>query len=250
MFSVACPNISRFATSSPVSSISVITRFAYFKHLEFTGRTLSTPDETLSTLRSLQSLTSLNLSEDVMEVYYPPNGSQISLTLEVLAQMNPLTEFRIHQNGPWKRYNYETSRVAINPESWHIFTIPMIKSLRMHIPSLRSLCVFSQHAAPPREFLLELLRFVSSSQLTSLFIYSKIPSRIRNSKFGSFLPRVAPNRMASQAQVIVRGYNHHFKLLRIHWETVPRPHGHDMASEEDPDLVDRAELLLESESES
>jgi hypothetical protein len=250
IFSTVLPNVSGFYARSPVCSMPSISRFARLENLEFSGRTPSTPDETLSVLKSLQSLTSIWLRAEVADEYYPPEESQISFTPEVLAQLSPLTSFNITQLDPFKFSNYKFAKAPLSADKWPLLTTLMIQSLRAHLPSLRSLYIDCQYAEPPGGLLLEVLSFVSSSQLTNLLIISKVSDDFKDTDFRSFLPKVTADRMVKcKVKMESARYDEHCKLLTIMWTSVPKSHGYDVELEDESGLIDQAGVL-ESESES
>jgi hypothetical protein len=242
MFSTALPNLSTLNIEMSKYPISILRHHHNLKYLEFTGRAVSTPDETLSVFKSLKYLGSISLVDppttiDNATARNPP----VCLTPDVLAHMNSLRHFSII-----------TSTKLSKADSWPFLTKPMVKSLHAHISDLRHLSITLLRVETSKAMLNELLGFISSSQLEYLVLELKVSKRLRNSNFRSFLPRVSYNRVVTVAIIKVRPNYHqqNFHRLSMIWETVPKPYGHVPQLGDELNTTDRARGVVESEDDS
>lgn len=236
IFSAAFPRVSSLEVRSQLYPFSYLSHFPKLKHLALRGWAMSTPDETLSALKFLPSLDSIPLSN--YKIWDTDRFLRrvpiMSFTPMVLAQINPLTSFSIYEEGTLSM----------------ILTVSMIKSLHAHTPTLRNLTIGGRGLDVPKELLVEILNFISSSQLTKLFLTSKISNRLRNTDFQFFLPKVTANKIVTVCEVQVHRKRDHKKLLKMRWECLPKALGHQVESKHKPDSPDRARAVIESEESS
>jgi hypothetical protein len=158
---------------------SFLAHFEDLRLLRFSGYSKSSPEETLSTLKSLNKLETIIIYR-YPEMYPKQNGidisslhSYLSFTPEVLENLQPLKS--IH-------FSHMTSRIS----SDHI-TVPMIHALRPHAESLRSLRIFTDFAVDG-DVLLALLDFVASTKLKHLCLSMRIPRRFEKLDVQKYLP--------------------------------------------------------------
>ncbi|KAG0646342.1 hypothetical protein D0Z07_8423 [Hyphodiscus hymeniophilus] len=166
MVAAACPKMQAFTVFSNLLPLAYLRNFDDLRLLRFSGYSKATPDEILDILQSLKHLDSIIICR-YPEYYDKDYGiatsglsQYLSLTPAVLSKVSPLKRFEI---------SHMTSRVP----SEHI-TVPILKALRAHEKSLRSLSIHSDLPVDG-EYLEELLSFILSSALLSLCLQLTIP---------------------------------------------------------------------------
>jgi hypothetical protein len=180
MIPAACPKVKEFTffSISNLLPLSFLAHFQDLRLLRFSGYSKSSPEETLSILKSLNNLETIIIYR-YPETYPQDNTirtsvhSHLSFAPEVLENMQPLKS--IH-------FSHMTSRIPSN----HI-TVPMIHALRTHAESLRSLRVFTDFAVD-EDVLLALLDFVASTKLKHLCLSMRIPRRFEKLDVQKYLP--------------------------------------------------------------
>jgi hypothetical protein len=181
MIPAACPKMQEFTffSISNLLPLSFLAHFQDLRLLRFSGYSKSSPEETLSILKSLNNLEAIIIYR-YPEMYPKDNTidtssvhSYISFAPEVLENLQPLKS--IH-------FSHMTSRIP----SDHI-TVPMIQALRPHAESLRSLRIFTDFAVDG-DVLLALLDFVASTKLKHLCLSMRIPRRFEKLDVQKYLP--------------------------------------------------------------
>jgi hypothetical protein len=180
MIPAACPKVQEFSffSISNLLTLSFLAHFQDLRLLRFSGYSKSSPEETLSILKSLSNL------ETIMIYRYPethPGGnavdpsvhSHLSFAPKVLENMQPLKSIL---------FSHMTFRIP----SDHI-AVPMIHALRPHAESLRSLRIYTDSAVD-EDVLLALLDFVAGTKLKHLCLSMRIPGRFEKLDVQKYLP--------------------------------------------------------------
>jgi hypothetical protein len=177
----ACPKVQEFTffSISNLLPLSFLAHFQDLRLLRFSGYSKSSPEETLSILKSLNNLETIIIYR-YPETYPKDNTidtssvhSYLSFAPEVLENMQPLKS---------THFSHMTSRIP----SDHI-TLPMIHALRPHVESLRSLRIFTDFAVDG-DVLLALLDFVASTELKHLCLSMRIPRQFEKLDVQKYLP--------------------------------------------------------------
>lgn len=163
MISSAIPNVYHFSVVSNLQPLTYLRHFHNLKLLNFCGYSESSPDETLSILRSLplETLRIEHFGDDFARV----NSANLSFTPDVLARIKPLESFSIS--------HYDSSR------SRH-FTPQMIRSLRrtLEIASRIVYCTLTT-CMSSKGLLRELLNFLSTAQDSDLHLVLRIGENLQ-----------------------------------------------------------------------
>ena len=164
MISVAFPRMSSFTFFSHLHTLDFLHNFEHLRHLRFTGRSTSTPEELLEIILSLKSLDSMSLYR-YPELYDPNYGvhgvtseGRLSLDESVITRMRPLASLEI---------SHMTSRL-----SSAFLTVSMLQAWKSHLPSLRVLKVGTDERLGVAA-ITELLNLIALSSLTKLQIRSQ-----------------------------------------------------------------------------
>ncbi|PVH88668.1 hypothetical protein DL98DRAFT_524316 [Cadophora sp. DSE1049] len=184
-------NLQELTVFSNLLSLEYIRKFHDLRTLRFTGYSTSTPAETADILCSLKSL------DTVIVFRYPDHYDKdnsiitstlpgyLSLTPEVIEKLNPLKKFQVQ---------HMTSAVP----SQHI-TIPVIKALRAHVDSLRSLSLGSD-VSLGLDVVLSIMQSTASSRLKDLDLRLTCRQLIDHLDLRTILPNTIKHGEASLKQ--------------------------------------------------
>ena len=171
MVAAACPKMQEFTGFSNLLPLDYLQNFHDLRLLRFSGYSKSTAEETLGILRGFNKL------DSIIVYRYPEHYDKdyaiftsklplhLSFTPDVLSKVRPLKRFEI---------SHMTSRVP----SQHI-TVPILRALRDHKESLRTLSLHSDLPVDG-EYLQELLNFINSSDLSNLSLQFTIPKKLES----------------------------------------------------------------------
>ncbi|OCK75569.1 hypothetical protein K432DRAFT_397153 [Lepidopterella palustris CBS 459.81] len=165
MVSVAFPKLRSFSFFSHLISLDFLAHFRSLRLLRFTGYSLSTPEDLLVVLRSLESLDSISLYRypEYYDRDYANSSPQVldahlSLTPDVITNMRPLKSLEI-------------SHMSSSLSSAYL-TIPMLRAWRSHHRSLRSLRIGTDERLS-KDVVTELLGFIAQTEITRLQLRSQ-----------------------------------------------------------------------------
>lgn len=169
MIAAAYPKMHEFTVFSNLLPLEYLRNFHDLRLLRFSGYSKSTPEETLDILRSFMYLDSIIIYR--YPEYYDRDHAivtsklpqYLSFTAGVLSKVQPLKRFEISHMTP-------------RTSSEHV-TIPVLKALRAHKESLRTLSIRSDLPVH-REYLAELLSFIASSDLSNLSLKFTMPKEL------------------------------------------------------------------------
>jgi hypothetical protein len=178
MIAAACPKVQEFTffSISNLLPLSFLAHFQDLRLLRFSGYSKSSPEETLSILKSLKNLETIILYRETYPRDRPIDASvhsHLAFAPEVLENMQPLRSIQ---------FSHMSYRIPSN----HI-TVPMIHALRRHAESLRSLRIFTEFAVD-EDILLALLDFVAGTKLKHLCLRMRIPGRFEKLDVQKYLP--------------------------------------------------------------
>jgi hypothetical protein len=164
MLSSACPNLLSLYVNSELHSLNYLQNFSKLKDLAFTGFSMTSPEKTLSILRSLESLDSIRIrSRRLLRVSVDPRIVH-SLTPDVLGRIHPLKSYRAFE-----------------------FSMPIIKALRAHSQLLQHLEISTQvEFFPNKELILEVLDFISTCPIRDIHVSFNVPEDSLSVDFNSF----------------------------------------------------------------
>lgn len=184
-------NLQELTVFSNLLSLQYIGKFQDLRTLRFTGYSTSTPAETADILCSLKNL------DKVIIYRYPDQYDRdhsivtstlpryLSLTPEVVEKLNPLKMFEVQHMTP-------------EVPSQHI-TIPVIKALRTHIDSLRSLTLASDESLD-LDVVNSIIHSTASSRLKDLHVRLNSRLLIDHLDLSMVLPRTIKYGEASLEQ--------------------------------------------------
>jgi hypothetical protein len=168
MISATCPNMRELSLFTGLLPLDFLPRFTKLRLLRFTGYSTSSPEETLGILRSLKSLDKLYIwrhradGDACHGIVTAELPKYISLTSDVIRNMNPLRAFHIVHMDPYV------------PSAF--ITVDVIRSLLSHADSLEDFRIESSWTTSEKA-LIEILRLISLSvRLKILYLDARVSS--------------------------------------------------------------------------
>lgn len=180
LIAIACPKLESLSLSADLIRLTCLHDFQNLRSLNWSGYSLSTPQETLSTLNSLPCLHTVRFErfpEIYDQEYYSVPTAELqkhfSFTTDVLRDLKRLKCIRI---------SHMTSRVPSD-----VLTAGMLTALRSHADTLTELGLGSDHFVEGA-VLDEILNVVSSFHLKRVTVRLwSIPGEYKGLKLGEYI---------------------------------------------------------------